>query len=519
MEFNKYQWNLYLKAGGEKTVRRFEDFLNGNFEGYPEFVKELVGKFCPDDGIVHFWYEAAQDVVEELEEMREKESMPFSDGSFCPDDSCENKSKYVYEMLENDWRNFTEDNSNYKRGWEAFGYYIPDMIYNTQILAYSAPKTFFPYYYMELFNVLCSIADMFEIELPPIPEKKQYVERIKYYGDLCVVLYDFANENKMTPAELWAFLYDYAPACVGGTDWICEDIPEPRRVFVFGYGPDYPEKEPGRKWICQGNPEMQPGDIGLLYHWAPDSCYTSIWRAVSLGYYDPLAMHDRYVCYGHPILIPRVTFADLKADPVFKETTLVRQKMLRMDGAPMLPSEYMHLLDMARAKGELPDNVPTFSLRTEAEHGELLVERDVEEQLLEPLLLRLGWKPENWCRQMPVRVGRGVSKYPDYVVNPVYTKYNERGEIILEAKLSIPGRKQAEHDRGQAYSYAKLLGARAYVLVAREGIWISERDDGFSEMAEFAWHDMEDEDVFSEVYRMIGNLKKNGQKKNDKRRI
>lgn len=257
---------------------------------------------------------------------------------------------------------------------------------------------------------------------------------------------------------------------------------------------------------------MQPGDIGLLYHWAPDSCYTSIWRAISFGFYDPLGIHDRYVCYGNPIQIPHVTFSDLKEDAVFSKTTLVKQNMLRMDGAPMLPSEYMHLLEMAREKGSVPDNVPIFELHSKIEHGDLLLEHDVEIQLLEPLLLRLGWKHENWCRQMPVRIGRGISKYPDYVINPVYTKYNERGDIVLEAKLTIPNKKQVEHDRGQANSYAKLLGAQAYVLVSKEGIWIAEKDDGFKNLKSYTWKELEDGDVFTEVFNMIGNKKKNTQK-------
>ena len=190
------------------------------------------------------------------------------------------------------------------------------------------------------------------------------------------------------------------------------------------------------------------------------------------------------------------------------KTGLVKVNMLRMDGAPMLPSEYMHLLEMARAKGEVPENVPVFELRNEIKHSELILERDVEIQLLEPLLLRLGWKPENWCRQMPVRVGRGISKYPDYVINPSHAKYNERGENVLEAKLTIPNKKQVERDRGQANSYAKLLGARAYVLVSKEGIWIAEKEDGFSEIKGYTWKELEDEDRFTNVYNVIGNKKK-----------
>ena len=512
MAFNKYQWGLYLKAGGQKTVQRFQDYLEGKLDDYPELIKELVGGFCPDIGIVQEQYDTAKRAVVLLKELHEINDTA-SENELTETAETVAEPTNPHELVRADWERFRKDYPNLKRPGIAFGQYIFNMVASTHIWSYYEPAVFLPYLFQQCFNVLTSIADMFDIELPPIPGKAQYEKRLLYYADLCNVFILFANENDLSTEELFAFLYEYAPACVGGIDWITEEIPDPRDVFVFGYGADYPENDPTRKWICQGSPDMQPGDIGLLYHWAPDSCYTSIWRAISPGFYDPLGSHDRYVCYGSPILIPRIAYADLKADPIFKETSLVKMNMLRMDGTPMLPSEYMHLLEMARSKGEVPENVPVFELRKDIEHGELLLERDVEAQLLEPLLLRLGWKPENWCRQMPVRVGRGISKYPDYVINPTYAKYNERGEIVLEAKLTIPSKKQVEHDRGQANSYAKLLGARAYVLVAKEGIWIAEKEDGFSEIKGYTWQDLEKVDVFTKVYDVIGNKKKNTQKK------
>ena len=511
MAFNKYQWELYLKSNGKETVQHFQDFLDGKFEGYPEFIKKLVSGYCPDALLIDRYYESTKWAIDSInknniEQNASSKEMGDNSGNnnLEPTDPC--------KWLEDDWNNFLNDNS-VAENWKAFGTYIFDVIDYTQILSFYEPRVFFPYYFQQIFNVLFAIADMFEIELPPIPEKTQYRERIKYYGLLCNKFIDFANENSMSDVELWAFLYDYGPSCVGGTSWIVNDIPTPRNIFVFGYGPFYPEKEPNKKWICQGNPDMQIGDIGLLYHWAPDKCYTSVWRAISPGFYDPLACHDRYVCYGYPIEIPRVSFSDLRKDQIFKETTLVKQNMLRMDGAPMLPSEYMHLLEMAKKKGPIPENVPLFELKTDISKTELLVERDVEEQLLEPFLLRLGWKPENWCRQMPVRIGRGISKYPDYVIHPVYTKNHERGEIVLEAKLSIPNNKQLEVDRGQAHSYAKLLTANAYVLVAKEGIWIATKDDDFESIAGYLWKELEDTDTFSKISKIIGNQQKNKQKR------
>ncbi|MBQ3761771.1 MAG: hypothetical protein II875_07160 [Clostridia bacterium] len=510
MKFNKYQWELYLKAGGQKTVQRFHDFLEGQLEDYPNLVKQLVSGFCPDSDIIKRRYEEACLAVKEIKELFPEDASSLQDDS--EEVISENPLSAQAAILDF-WNDYSQNLNIKKLNWKEFAGFISLLLYETQVWCYEDAALFFPYFFQGCFKVLSAIADTFSIELPQLPGKSQYMERLLYYGHLCDIFIDFANENDLSSEELFAFLYDYAPACVGGISWAQNDTPEPHNIYVFGYGADYPELDENRKWICQGNPEMQLGDIGLLYHWAPDSCYTSIWRAVSPGFYDPLGIHDRYVCYGSPILIPHITFADLKADSIFRETALVKTNMLRMDGAPMLPSEYMHLLDMARAKGEIPDNVPTFELHTDIEHGELQLERDVEIQLLEPLLLRLGWKPEDWCRQMPVRVGRGTSKYPDYVINPVYTKYNERGDIVLEAKLSIPSKKQVDHDRGQAHSYAKLLGAYAYVLVAKEGIWISEKSDDFTRITQYSWKDLEDNDIFSGVYEALGNRKRNTQRR------
>lgn len=507
MALNKYQWNLYLKAGGEKTVHRFQDFLEGKLNDYPDLIKELVSGFCPDKWIVQEQYDAALWAVNEIKDM-----LNNSTSNGIEEEMSNYKPTDVHDLIKENWERCLKD-PLCKSPRIAYAHHIFDLIDNTHIWSFNEPDIFFPYLFQRCFNILLSIADMFDIELPPIPGKTKYLDRMLYYADLCDVFSCFANENELTSEELFAFLYEYAPSCLGGTEWVCNDIPEPRNVFVFGFGNKYPEREPNMKWICQGSPEMQPGDIGILYHWAPDSCFTSVWRAISLGFYDPLGLHDRYVCYGNPVSIPSISCSELKADPIFKDTAIVKTNMLRMDGAPMLPSEYMHLLDMVRLKGDIPKIIPTIDLRTQINCGKLLLERDVEIYLLEPLLLRLGWNPENWCRQMPVHIGRGISKYPDYVINPVYTRYNEHGDIVLEAKLTIPNNKQLEQDRGQARSYAKLLNARAYVLVAKEGIWISKIDDSFSSITAYTWTELEDANVFTQVYSAIGNKKQNLQKK------
>lgn len=74
-----------------------------------------------------------------------------------------------------------------------------------------APEFFFPNIFIYRFFDLHKIADMFEIDLPSIPKKSNYKARCMYYWSLCEVFYRFRAENELSPAELCAFLYDFAP--------------------------------------------------------------------------------------------------------------------------------------------------------------------------------------------------------------------------------------------------------------------------------------------------------------------
>lgn len=203
--------------------------------------------------------------------------------------------------------------------------------------------------------------------------------------------------------------------------------------------------------------------------------------------------------------IPHVGYQVFSTDPVLKETSLAKTKMSKMDGSRLKPSDYMRLLEVAASQGEVPESTPRMELKTSIADDEAFdLERDVEIKLLEPLLNRLGWSPVDWCRQMPLRIGRGINKFPDYVVNPIYDLNRPSGEIVLEAKLTIPTNKQFEHDKGQVATYSRLLDAKWAVLVAKEGIWISSKAQDYLTYQAWSWSDLEDADRFAEVQRMIG---------------
>lgn len=52
-----------------------------------------------------------------------------------------------------------------------------------------------------------------------------------YYWSLCEVFYRFRAENELSPAELCAFLYDFAPNFMPQKE---ADVPQPTQAWCIG---------------------------------------------------------------------------------------------------------------------------------------------------------------------------------------------------------------------------------------------------------------------------------------------
>lgn len=75
-----------------------------------------------------------------------------------------------------------------------------------------------PYFFPRLYNVLSSIAETFEIKLPELPSRRACKDRFALYYNLNAILKAYREEQEWSSAELCAFLYDFAPKFVGGTN-------------------------------------------------------------------------------------------------------------------------------------------------------------------------------------------------------------------------------------------------------------------------------------------------------------
>ncbi|MDE7241397.1 hypothetical protein, partial [Desulfovibrio sp.] len=255
----------------------------------------------------------------------------------------------------------------------------------------------------------------------------------------------------------------------------------------------------------QGNTETKPGDIVLMYELAPYSHISSIWRAVSPGYDDPFRFWPGVVWLGQPVTIPPVSLDELKADPVWSQKGLVKANMQGVSGRGCSREEYAALLNILRQKGFDISTLPALPEFAGGPDIPLTCERDVEKYLLEPFLRRLGLTEKDWLRQMPLRMGRGVRYYPDYVIHAEPERGNEKGAFVCEAKFRISSEKRLKEDFYQAKSYALRLECSGLLLASCEGIWLSfARDDyDFGKVEFMDWRALADPDVLRRARRQF----------------
>lgn len=321
------------------------------------------------------------------------------------------------------------------------------------LVYFICPEYSFPYLFPVNFYKLVQIFELFEIPLPQIPGRLKYVERCNYYFELCRVLYDFRLQKGLTPTELCVFLYGFAPRFL--ENFLVSDLPEANRIYIVGATEGDVRNllmKPLPDSIIQywqGNEEMLPGDIVLIYETIPFSRIGSVWRAVSPGFDDPFHYYPGKVYLSHPIKIPYLYFNALLHDPVWGKKPLVKAHMQGVNGKPVTCEEYEALKRMIKQRDPRFDlnKLPNPPLYSQFYREDLQTEKDIEEMLLNPLLEKLGYNiKKEFVRQFPIRMGRGIRYYPDYALHASGKNGGEHADFIWEAKYRIPTKKQLMED-------------------------------------------------------------------------
>lgn len=291
------------------------------------------------------------------------------------------------------------------------------------------------------------------------------------------------------------------------------ELPPPSRVWFTMGGIndngdfeflDQADQNSTARW--QGNVETRRGDVILMWCVSPRSYLHSIWRALDDGFADPFFYFYSSMRIGRRTKLPPVCFKEFMEDPELAANKSVRAHFQGAGGKPFPLEDYLVLLEILKRKGCETSNLPIPPPHAFVFGDRLENERDVEIQLVEPLLTQLGYSASEWIRQMPLRMGRGERNYPDYAVEPNLTRGEESASFLIETKYEIATKQQLEDAFIQGKSYALRLQALAFMLAAKEGIWLYRQTDGFSSerYLHWTWQEIEHPDRFHELAAELG---------------
>lgn len=371
-----------------------------------------------------------------------------------------------------------------------------------------APAYAFPYLYPVHFNIFQEIFHEFDIYLPALPSARQYKERCYYYLELCRSLYDFRQKHELSPVELCTFLYGFAPKFL--KKYTQKELPQASKVWLVGADKRDSEtllaniNDTSIIWWA-GREEMNIGDIVFIYEVAPLSKIRYMTCAMTNGFDDPFQYFSGKVWLAHPIEI-NFTYEEMKSNKHFSQHSIIKSRMKNLSGGRKLSNQDYDEIKKILKKRKfdialLPETI-SYTLNLDIE---LNNEHDIEVHLLEPLLEKLAVQKEQITRQMPLRMGRGVRYYPDYVINATPTRGSEQASFIWEAKYRISSKKDLQEAFYQAKSYALRLSSNGLGLASYEGIWIALAKDKYQEdkILHYSWAELEQKDTFQSVFELL----------------
>lgn len=475
MKYNQYTWNLYKQTTiGKEMIQFFSDA-----KGYT-----LFSRYCP-----HAYF-ISEDLYNDWLENIYCYGVSDYDQPTSLDEA---KDLYIslatlgIRLEEKQWLP-ANDFKNILGIIQPISY----------VLSRFASEYFFPYLFLCRIFELNKMADYFNIDLPNIPNRINYKGRYIYYWELCEVLYEFRKENELSPEELWAFLYDFAPNNIQNEK---TDIPKPSQAWFIG-GRLYPEDKSLDSKFWQSNPDTAKGDILVHYETSPVSAITCIETSLTNGVIDPLFQYYGCIYIGNRIDIPHISLKELQADEYFSKHSLIRKKFQGVNGWRMSSEDYSELLRVIKAKGFDTDTLPKLYAPTMPKNVNIEIERDVEQQLLEPLLNSMGWyENKDFIRQLPIHAGRGHRIFPDYALHYDNKPDEEKAKVLIEAKLYMKNNQEIEAAFLQARSYACLLESSVIVLCDKQCLIIYEKRQSFDRdrYKKYYWIELENPDLFNEL--------------------
>lgn len=125
-------------------------------------------------------------------------------------------------------------------------------------------------------------------------------------------------------------------------------------------------------------------------------------------------------------------------------------------------------------------------------------QNDVELKLLEPLLIGLGFKEDDWVKQYSVQIVRDKPPRPaGYIIGLRDTSSGQRAQFVFYVTLTLADAEQRREFHERAIEDGGMLSPNSISLVAKEGIWIYKHSDGFDfdKGLEYSWAQLESPEI------------------------
>jgi len=509
MKFNNYIWNIYKKSKqGQEAIKRFKNLGPRRFQrelatnDFEEYTVKINEKHVKEIGAetIHFH------ITTVVKDYASKYKFKIFE-----------KAANFYESIVNKGIPLIAKNRKGKLvtlcdfgGQENPNDFYDYVEYVSFGLFFAHPEYFIPYRFRTRFHIFQEICQEFNIPIPSISSKNDKVGRSLYYNKINQALFEFRNMHGLNPHEMCAFLYDFAPNFIKENQ--DEELPAPSKVWLNLAGTwdfdflDNATQASTSQW--GGNNATRRGDILLMHEVSPRSCIQSIWRANSDGFIDPFFHYYGIVWICSPIRTVPVTFKEMTTHPLLSKKAAIKGHLQGSSGKPFSVEEYQAILDIMKQKGQDLSVLPKIDVIDYLPSVELEDERSVEINLIEPFLKKLGYRGNDWIRQMPIKMGRGERNYPDYAFGANPKRGEESAKMVLESKFQLSTHREFTDAYYQAKSYALRLQAKMMVLASKEGLLVFPREKytfDLNNNIHKNWNELNHPDIFHEIMLKIGS--------------
>jgi hypothetical protein len=508
---NRQLWDMYKSSDrGHEMINLFSFYSDKDIEMFEHKLESLFNRFSKETDIDNFFnwiYLTNVNIMNKKVGIQENENVKDFYLRFIEIfDIC------IFDEDENGNLNKSLNPRNlviHKQEYRKICAIINSISINMYLMY---PQFFFPILNNERFDILVRNCDTLEIDLPNIPSRYDKKSLVMYYYDICESLNTFSKEYDLSAEELSSCVYDFATMLQNDSE-IKKILPEPTNVWFTGASnSDYKSTfqnltpETVKSWAC--NEATKKGDIIVIYCLSPQSYIHSIWRANSDGVVNPFSYYYSRATVTNPIKIPQITYAELKNDQYWSNVPIVRKNLQGINGIQLTVKDYNELLRLISSKGFNTSLLPKLYSPDIEIYDNLILEKDVEEKLLIPLLLELGYTNEDWKRQLSQKAGRGLKAIPDFVFFPKGEKHFQNAPFVLEVKFHMNSSNERMNAFNQVLSYCKMMSAELLGLCDKERLFVYRRKNGvfdrFNPIFEKHWGNIKNPETFAELKRIIG---------------